>query len=322
MERLLDFTHKSFLIPGFTYRQAIFVVLLIACLTPWISAPTALFMGLVVAQTIGHPFIHLNQKATNLLLQFSVVGLGFGMNVFSAIQAGKGGIIFTVFCIFGTLTLGLLFGKLLKIEHKTSFLISAGTAICGGSAIAALSPVMQARESQMSVALGTIFILNSVALFIFPPIGHFFDLSQTQFGLWCAIAIHDTSSVVGAANKYGATALEIATTVKLTRALWIIPIAFGTTFLFKNQSKKIKLPYFIGLFVVAMLASTYIPAVQYAAPAIVNIAKKGLSLTLFLIGAGLSKTVLRSVGVKPLIQGVSLWVIIASCALLAIIHFA
>ena len=321
MEHQIQITQNPFKINP-TYQKVVFTGLLTLCLTPWISPPIALFMGLVAAQTIGHPFIHLNQKATSILLQFSVVGLGFGMNVFSAIQAGKEGLIFTICSIFGTLTLGLLFGKYLKIDRKTSFLISAGTAICGGSAIAALSPVMQAKEKQISVAMGTIFILNSVALFIFPAIGHFFNLSQTQFGLWCAIAIHDTSSVVGAAAKYGATALQIATTVKLTRALWIIPVAFGTAFIFKNQSKKIKIPYFIGLFVLAMLASTYIPTVQYVAPIIVNIAKIGLTLTLFLIGAGLSRSVLKSVGIKPLIQGVTLWVIIASAALFAIIHLA
>ena len=322
MENQTTPSNQSLLKVDFTYREVLFVSLLVLCLTPFISPPIALFMGLVAAQTIGHPFIHLNQKATRILLQFSVVGLGFGMNIFSAIQAGKEGLIFTICSIFGTLALGLLFGKFLKIEHKTSFLISAGTAICGGSAIAALSPVMQAKEKQISVAMGTIFILNSVALFIFPTIGHFFNLSQTQFGLWCAIAIHDTSSVVGAASKYGASALQIATTVKLTRALWIIPVAFGTAFVFKNKSKKIKIPYFIGLFVLAMLASTYIPIVHHIAPIIVNIAKIGLTLTLFLIGAGLSRAVLKSVGIKPLIQGFTLWIIIGSVTLFAIIHFA
>ncbi|MBK0382521.1 putative sulfate exporter family transporter [Pedobacter sp. SD-b] len=322
MESLVDQQRNKGLKFNYTFKEIIFIVLLVLCLSPWVSPPLALFLGLITAQTIGHPFIHLNQKATSILLQFSVVGLGFGMNIFSAIQAGKEGVIFTIFSIFGTLILGLSLGKFLKIEQKTSYLISAGTAICGGSAIAALSPVMQAKEKQISVAMGTVFILNSIALFIFPIIGHYFNLSQTQFGLWCAIAIHDTSSVVGAANKYGATALQIATTVKLTRALWIIPIAFATTFIFKNRSKKIKIPYFIGLFVLAMIANTFIPVVQGFSPFIVQIAKIGLTVTLFLIGAGLSRAVLKSVGIKPLIQGVILWAVIASVALFAIIHLA
>jgi len=303
-------------------QKLLFVALLGLCLTSWISPPLALFIGLIAAQTIGHPFVHLNQKATSILLQFSVVGLGFGMNIFSAIEVGREGFIFTICSIFGTLTLGLLLGRFLKIEHKTSFLISAGTAICGGSAIAALSPVMQAKEKQISVALGTVFILNSVALFVFPAIGHYFDLSQTQFGLWCAIAIHDTSSVVGAASRYGTTALEIATTVKLTRALWIIPLAFGTAFIYKNDAKKIKIPYFIGLFITAMLLSSYVPPIQHVAPFFVNLAKIGLTLTLFLIGSGLSWEVLKSVGMRPLFQGISLWIVIASATLFAIIQLS
>jgi uncharacterized integral membrane protein (TIGR00698 family) len=313
---------KGILDRSITTREVIFLLAFVFCLSPLISPPIALLMGLVIAQFIGHPYLHLNHKATHILLQISVVGLGFGMNVSSALNAGKQGIVFTVFSIIGTLIIGYGMGKILKIEKKTSFLISAGTAICGGSAIAAVSPVIKAEEKQISVALGTIFILNSVALFLFPVIGHALNLSQTQFGLWCAIAIHDTSSVVGASSKYGSHALEIATTVKLARALWIIPVTFLATFLFKNKTSKIKIPYFIGLFIVAMLANTYIPFVQHYNLYIVALAKAGLTVTLFLIGCGLSRKVLQSVGFKPLIQGVVLWIIISVSALWAVTSLA
>lgn len=302
--------------------KIIFILGATLCLTPFVSPAIALLMGLIVAQFTGHPYLHLNHKATNLLLQASVVGLGFGMNIHTAMQAGKEGVLFTVASISGTLIFGYLMGKWLSIEKKTSYLISAGTAICGGSAIAAISPVIKAEEKQISVALGCVFILNSVALIIFPVIGHHFNLSQTQFGLWCAIAIHDTSSVVGASSKYGAHALEVATTVKLARALWIVPVAFMSTFIFKNESKKITIPYFIGLFILAMLAFTYVPVVSKLSPYIIGVAKAGLTLTLFLIGAGLSRKVLSSVGFKPLLQGVALWVAISVAALYSVIHLA
>lgn len=303
-------------------RRVIFIMGIALCLTPFISPAIALLMGLAIAQLTGHPYLHLNHKATNTLLQISVIGLGFGMNVHSAMQAGKEGILFTIASITGTLVFGYFMGKWLNIEKKTSYLISAGTAICGGSAIAAISPVIKAEEKQISVALGCVFILNSIALFIFPIIGHHFNLSQTQFGLWCAIAIHDTSSVVGASSKYGAHALEVATTVKLARALWIIPVAFMSTFIFKNNSKKISIPYFIGLFILAMIANTYIPATKIISPYMILIAKAGLTLTLFLIGSGLSRKVLVSVGLKPLLQGVVLWIIISTAALYAVLHLA
>lgn len=303
-------------------RKTLFVICAVLCFTPWISPAIALVMGLSIAQLIGHPYLHLNHKATHFLLQASVVGLGFGMNVHSALQAGKTGFLFTVSSISVTLIFGYLMGRWLNIEKKTSYLISAGTAICGGSAIAAISPVIKAEEKQISVALGCVFILNSVALFIFPLIGHHFNLSQTQFGLWCAIAIHDTSSVVGAASKYGTAALEVATTVKLARALWIIPVAFASTFLFKNQSKKISIPYFIGFFILAMIANTYIPSLKIISPVLITVSKAGLTLTLFLIGAGLSRKVLASVGVKPLLQGIVLWALISGTALFAVMHLA
>ncbi|KQK26188.1 hypothetical protein AR438_11475 [Chryseobacterium aquaticum] len=313
---------RRFLEKSITAREVIFFVLVVLCLSPFVSPPVALLLGLIVAQFIGHPYLHLNHKATHILLQVSVVGLGFGMNVTSAMKAGKEGIVFTIVSIIGTLVIGYLMGKFLKIDKKSSYLISAGTAICGGSAIAAISPVIKAEEKQISVALGTVFILNSVALFIFPMIGHALNLSQTQFGLWSAIAIHDTSSVVGAASKYGAQALEVATTVKLARALWIIPVAFLSTFLFKNKGSKVKIPYFIGLFILAMIANTYIPFVQNFSHYLTGIAKAGLTLTLFLIGCGLNRKLLMSVGFRPLIQGVVLWGIISATALWAVTSFA
>ena len=303
-----------------TVQQLIFVVLLLFCTTVVVTPPVALLLGLVVANLFGHPFLKLNHKATNYLLQFSVVGLGFGMNVHSAISAGKEGFLFTVFSILTTLVLGTFLGKWFKTEKKTSHLISCGTAICGGSAIAAIAPVIKSNERQTSIALGVIFILNSVALFIFPAVGHWFDLTQKEFGLWCAIAIHDTSSVVGAATKYGPEALQIATTVKLARALWIIPVAIITSFIFKNKSEKIKIPYFIGLFILAMIINTYLPEMELIGRQLVSVAKIGLTVTLFLIGAGLNRTVLQSVGLKPLAQGVLLWTFIAVITLLLIIY--
>lgn len=301
-------------------NKIIFLFAAALCLFPFMSPPYALFLGIVLAQFMKHPYQSLNQKATNILLKISVVGLGFGMNIFSAIKAGKEGVFLTILSIVSVLTLGYLLGKLFKIEIKTSFLISAGTAICGGSAIAALSPLVKAKENQISIAIGVVFILNSIALFVFPAIGHFFDLSQSQFGMWCAIAIHDTSSVVGAASRYGEEALQIATTVKLARALWIVPLAFATNFLFNTKSKKISLPYFIGLFLLAMLANTYVPFVQSIAPYILFFSKIGLTLTLFLIGSSLSYKILKTVGILPLLQGVILWIAISIAALWIVIE--
>jgi uncharacterized integral membrane protein (TIGR00698 family) len=304
-----------------TKRELIFGIALIACLTPWVSPPIALILGLIIALFVGHPFLQLNHKATHLLLQLSVVGLGFGMNAGSAFKAGKEGILFTIASITGTLLFGLLLGRQLRIEKKTSCLISCGTAICGGSAIAAISPVIKAEEKQISVALGTVFMLNSLALFLFPLIGHYLHLTQTQFGLWAAIAIHDTSSVVGAAGKYGPRALEVATTVKLARALWIIPVAILAALFFKTGKQKIKIPYFIGFFILAMLINTYLP-MRVLSHLLGQAAKTGLTLTLFLIGSGLSMQVLRNTGVRPLLQGILLWVVISAFALWAVVHLA
>ncbi|QJD80817.1 YeiH family protein [Spirosoma rhododendri] len=312
-QRLLD--HR------FTTRQLLFFGAVLLCLTPLMPPPLALLLGLLIAQFVGHPYIHLNGKATHWLLQASVVGLGFGMDVHSAVQAGKEGVLFTVASITGTLTVGILLGRWLKIDRVTAHLIAAGTAICGGSAIAALSPVVRANEKQLSVALGTIFILNSVALLVFPAIGQWLHLTQQQFGLWCALAIHDTSSVVGAAARFGPEAVQVATTVKLARALWIIPVALGTATLFKTGKGRISIPYFIGLFVLAMIVHTYLPAIQPVADVLVKLAHIGLTLTLFLIGAGLSGKVIRAVGWQPLAQGILLWGLISAASLWAILAF-
>ncbi len=326
-----------------TIRELFFAIAIFACLTPWVTPPVALLLGLAVALFVGHPFLHLNHKATHILLQVSVVGLGFGMNAATALKAGREGILFTVASIVGTLTVGLFMGRFFKIEKKTSLLIAGGTAICGGSAIAALSPVIRAEERQVSVALGVVFILNSVALFLFPVIGHLLHLSQSQFGLWSAIAIHDTSSVVGAAGRYGPEALQIATTVKLARALWIIPVSLLAAVFFRGQAgagvgredasadrrgaethvgrAKIKIPWFIGLFVVAILLNSWLP-MRTLSHAIVQGSHAGLTLTLFLIGSGLTREVLKNTGFKPMLQGVLLWVLISGVTLWAIVSLA
>jgi len=309
-----------------TYRQLIFLVCVIAC-TIFLDPPFALLTGLIIAFVIGNPFIKVNKKATTLLLQVSVVCLGFNMNFEHAMQAGKEGFLFTVATIGVTLLAGWLIGKQLKIDKKTSLLISNGTAICGGSAIAAVAPVIKADNEQISVSLGTVFILNSIALFIFPVLGHYLNLNDQQFGTWCAIAIHDTSSVVGAASKYSEEALKIATTIKLERALWIIPITLATAY-FQKSAGKVKIPYFIFYFVIAILISTYLP--NYL-PAVNNnigdhtifqwaylFGRKGLVVTLFLIGSGLSLATIRQVGWRPILQGVLLWIIIGGTSLFVI----
>ena len=304
----------------FTLRQVVFGLFLVFCLTPWASPPVALTLGLVLAQTVGNPFPTQTSKLTHTLLQFSVIGLGFGMNAHAAVQAGREGILFTVASIFGTLILGYVVGRWLGLGRQLVHLISCGTAICGGSAIAAIGPVLRAKDEVLSVALGTVFVLNAVALFVFPPIGHALGLTQNQFGLWCAIAIHDTSSVVGAASAYGSQALEVATTVKLARALWIIPVAVGTALLFRQKGVKIQVPYFILGFIGAMLLNTFVPAMAPVGPVLVHLAKMGLTVTLFFIGAGLSATVVKSVGVRPYVLGVLLWGMIATASLYAILH--
>ncbi len=318
------------------YRQIIFLVLLVICIIfpmesapSWafyINAPVALLLGIVVALTMGNPYIKKNKKATTLLLQVSVVCLGFHLDLQHAMQAGKQGFFFTVSTIILTLVVGYFLGRLLKIDKKISFLISNGTAICGGSAIAAVAPIVHADDHEISVSLGTIFILNSLALVIFPAIGHYFAMSAEQFGTWCAIAIHDTSSVVGAATNYkdalNHEALPIATTVKLERALWIIPISLITAWYYKS-SGKVKIPYFILYFVIAILVSNYVPMAWKIAGKtpyeyVYLFGRKGLIVTLFLIGSGLSVSTIKQVGFRPILQGVLLWIMISSVSLLVI----
>ena len=279
----------------------------------WVTPPVALFVGLAFALLCGQAYPKFNKKVSKKLLQYSVVGLGFGMNLHASLASGKEGMMFTIISVIGTMILGMFIGrKLLKVNRDTSYLISSGTAICGGSAIAAVGPVIKAKDSDMSVALATIFVLNAIALFIFPVFGNWLGLTQQEFGTWAAIAIHDTSSVVGAGAAYGEEALQVATTIKLTRALWIIPLALATSVIFKNGGKKINIPWFILWFVVAILINTYLlDSVPEVGRAIAGLARKGLIVTMFFIGASLSTDVLKAVGVKPLLQGVLLWVVIS-----------
>ena len=287
----------------------------------WVTPPVALFLGLVFALLCGQAYPKFNKKVSKKLLQYSVVGLGFGMNLHASLASGKEGMMFTIISVVGTMVIGMFIGrKLLKMNRDTSYLISSGTAICGGSAIAAVGPVIKAKDSDMSVALATIFILNAIALFIFPVFGQWLGLSQQEFGTWAAIAIHDTSSVVGAGAAYGEEALQVATTIKLTRALWIIPLALATSFIFKGDGKKVSIPWFILWFIVAILLNTYVlDAVPEVGKAIAGLARKGLIITMFFIGASLSPDVLKSVGVKPLVQGVLLWLVISVGSLLYIV---
>ena len=279
----------------------------------WVTPPVALFLGLAFALLCGQAYPAFNKKVSKKLLQYSVIGLGFGMNLHASLASGKEGMMFTIVSVVGTMVMGMLIGrKLLKMNRDTSYLISSGTAICGGSAIAAVGPVIKAKDSDMSVALATIFVLNAIALFVFPVLGQWLGLTQQEFGTWAAIAIHDTSSVVGAGAAYGEEALQVATTIKLTRALWIIPLALVTSFIFKSEGKKVSIPWFILWFIVAILINTYLlDAVPQVGKAISGLARKGLIITMFFIGASLSTNVLKAVGVKPLVQGVLLWLVIS-----------
>ena len=283
----------------------------------------SLFLGLIFALVCGQAHPKFNKKVSKYLLQYSVVGLGFGMNLQASLASGKEGMEFTIISVIGTMIIGMFIGrKLLKVDRDTAYLISSGTAICGGSAIAAVGPVLKAKDSEMSVALATIFVLNAIALFIFPVLGHTFGLDQQQFGTWAAIAIHDTSSVVGAGAAYGEEALKVATTIKLTRALWIIPLAFATSFIFKGSGKKVSIPWFILYFVVAIVLNTYVlDGVPQFGQAVSGLARKGLIITMFFIGASLSMDVLKQVGMKPLVQGVALWAVISISSLAYILLF-
>lgn len=286
-------------------------------LSAWVTPPVVLFLGLAFAMFFGQPFPAFNKKASKKLLQYSVVGLGFGMNLHASLASGTQGMAFTIVSVAGTMLVGMLIGVLLlRIPSTASYLISSGTAICGGSAIAAVGPVVKAKESEMSVALATVFILNALGLFLFPLLGRWLGLDQQQFGTWAAIAIHDTSSVVGAGAAYGEEALQVATTIKLTRALWIIPLALVTSFIFKTRGKGIAIPWFILWFIVAIVLNTYVlDAMPAVGNAISSLARKCLTLTMFFIGASLSTSTLKAVGLRPLLMGILLWIIVSVASL-------
>jgi uncharacterized integral membrane protein (TIGR00698 family) len=292
----------------------IFFVGLVVAASGLISTPLALLIGLIYGLSFSHPY-HLDaKKLSAFLLQASIVGLGFGINLHEVVRAGRTGFLYTALSISFAMLIGLGIGRLFKVQHTPSLLISAGTAICGGSAIAAVGPVANAGEEEMAVSLGTVFVLNSVALFLFPVIGYALHLTESQFGLCSALAIHDTSSVVGATAKYGSQALMIGTTIKLARALWIVPVAIAVAVLKKNKTR-IKWPWFILFFCFAAVAGTYLPLFGPLYPQLSTLGKTGLTVTLYLIGTGISRSTLKQVGVRPLLQGILLWAIVAISSL-------
>lgn len=297
--------------------KIIFFVGLILTASGILSPPIALLAGIAYGFTFTHPYHLDSRNLSRFLLQAAVVALGFGMNLRQVVHAGKAGFLYTAISISAAMLLGWLLGRTLGVTRKASFLITAGTAICGGSAIAAIAPITKPDEEEMAMSLGTIFILNSVALLLFPAIGLALHMSQTQFGLWSALAIHDTSSVVGAAAKYGTQALQIGTTVKLARALWIVPVAMVTAYATKSKTR-VQWPWFILLFCLAAVINTYLPAAATVYSALSRLGRVGLTVVLFLIGTGLSKDTIRRVGVRPFLQGVCLWAIVAIASLLAI----
>jgi uncharacterized integral membrane protein (TIGR00698 family) len=289
--------------------RIVFLLCLLVSASGFVSPPVALAIGLLFGLALPHPYGTEAKRSSKFLLQASVVGLGFGMNLHQVVQAGRSGFVYTMLGISFALLAGMGLGALLGVQRVPAFLISTGTAICGGSAIAAVGPITQASDEEMAIALGTVFVLNSVALLIFPAIGAAIKLTQSQFGLWAALAIHDTSSVVGAAAKYGAEALAVATTVKLARALWIVPLSIGTAIV-RGAKAKIQWPWFIGLFCLAAVCNTYLPAGAHAYSIAVKVAKIGLTATLFLIGSGISLATIKRVGHRPLLQGILLWLLV------------
>jgi uncharacterized integral membrane protein (TIGR00698 family) len=297
--------------------KKLFFVGLILAASGFVSPPLALALGLIYGFAFVHPYHVESKQLSKFLLQASVVGLGFGMDLKQVIQVGRSGFVYTAASISIAMFLGWALGRVFAVKQRVSFLISAGTAICGGSAIAAVGPITDANEDEMAVSLGTVFVLNSVALLTFPAIGTLLHLTQTEFGLWAALAIHDTSSVVGASAKFGAVALAVGTTVKLARALWIVPMSIGTS-LVRKSSARIQWPWFIGLFCLAAVANTYVHVFQPGYPMLKHLGVIGLTVTLYLIGTGLSKRTLTEVGVRPLLQGIILWVIVATGSLVLI----
>lgn len=301
--------------------SVVYVMVAGCCLFGLLTSPFALLAGFAFAAFFSNPFPQFSKKSVSLFLKIAIILFGFGMQLSEAIESGKMGFLITVFSVFGTLFLGLFIGKWLGLDKKLAYLISGGTSICGGSAIAALSVVIAANEKQISIALSIVFLLNAIALLIFPSIGHFFDLSQFQFGIWAAIAIHDTSSVVGAGLEYGEEALKVATTIKLTRTLWIIPVSLVSLILFKSKTSKLKFPWFIGLFVLAILVNSYAQLPESFTSFLVLISKRIMILTLFMIGTGLTKEKVQKAGAKSLGMGFLLWLIVSISSLAVIIHF-
>ena len=296
----------------------LFFLALILAASGLVSPPLALLGGLVYGFAAVHPFHVESKRLAKFLLQASVVALGFGMNLHQVLQAGRSGFLYTAVSITAVMLLGLTFGYLLHVGKKSAFLISVGTAICGGSAIAAVGPIAEASEEEMAVSLGAVFILNSVALFLFPVVGYALHMTQAQFGLWSALAIHDTRSVVGATAKYGATALAVGTTIKLARALWIVPLSLVTAATLKSKAR-IQWPWFILLFCLAALLNTLLPSFNPAFGVLNRLGKIGLTVTLFLIGTGLNKETLKRVGARPLLQGLALWIIVGTGTLALIL---
>jgi uncharacterized integral membrane protein (TIGR00698 family) len=295
-------------------QRIVFLLCLLVSASGFVSPPVALAIGLVFGLALPHPFSRASRKLSKFLLQASVVGLGFGMNLHQVVHAGRSGFVYTMLGISFALLAGMGLGALLSVPRVPAFLISTGTAICGGSAIAAVGPITQASDEEMAVALGTVFVLNSAALLIFPIIGAALKLTQMQFGLWAALAIHDTSSVVGAAAKYGAEALAIATTVKLARALWIAPVSLATAMV-RGAKARIQWPWFIALFCLAAVCNTYLPTGANAYALAVKLAKIGLTVTLFLIGSGISVATIKRVGHRPLLLGIILWLLVSVVSL-------
>ncbi len=297
-----------------TLRGLSFILVFLACFGGFISPPLALTLGILFGLVLCNPFPVQTRRVSPWLLQGSVVAIGFGMNLHEVLKAGRSGFFYTALGIAFAILVGLMLGKVLCVRGKTSYLIIAGTAICGGSAIAAIAPILRADEEEMAVSLGTVFVLNSAALLIFPPLGLLLGLSQTQFGLWAALAIHDTSSVVGAASRYGAQALMIGTTVKLARALWIVPMALAIAAV-KRSKSKIHFPWFILFFCLAALVNTYFTMVSPYSDSLFQVGRLGLTATLFLIGSGISRATLRHVGWRPLVQGIALWIVVGLTSL-------
>ncbi|MGH9597929.1 MAG: YeiH family protein [Edaphobacter sp.] len=302
-------------------KKNLFYIGIIVSASGLIGPPLALTAGLVFGLSVAHPMYAESRNLSKFLLQAAVVCLGFGMNLKEVIHAGASGFMYTAISITFVLSFGILLGKMLQVGKTQSQLIAVGTAICGGSAIAAMGPILDANEEEMAVSLGTVFVLNSVALLLFPFIGHALHFTQTQFGLWAALAIHDTSSVVGAGAKYGAVALAVGTTVKLARALWIVPLAIAMAMLKKSKAK-VSWPWFILYFCFAAVLATYVPRYIPQSMAVFSglnrLGRAALTVVLFLIGTGITRNTLKEVGVRPLVQGVGLWIVVATLSLWAI----